>query len=202
MKKENYSYIKQLFVLILILVGVLSRTVYHPGYNIEIITSICLLSGYYLGWRWGMVVPLVIMVVTDLFIGNTNIIIFTWSAYILIGILGYVTKLKTPASPAGRQNSKLKAIRLIGLGFASSIWFYLWTNFGVWILDSFGMYPKTLSGLINCYILGLPFFKYNIIGNIIFVPLTFTIVETIMIYLPGLAIRQKFKKTNIKPVNK
>ena len=66
-----------------------------------------------------------------------------------------------------------------GLGIIASLWFYLWTNFGVWALDSFGMYPKTLLGLIDAYILGLPFFKNNLIGNLLFVPISLTIVELI-----------------------
>jgi len=52
----------------------------------------------------------------------------------------------------------------------SSIFFYLWTNFGVWYQ---GWYPPTLSGLAESYVMGLPFLKFNLVGNLIFVPLGF-----------------------------
>ncbi len=51
----------------------------------------------------------------------------------------------------------------------SSVFFFLYTNFGWWLMTN--MYPHTWDGLIQCYIMGLPFFKNNLIGNLIFVPM-------------------------------
>lgn len=65
------------------------------------------------------------------------------------------------------------------MGILASLWFYLWTNFGVWLLDNWGMYPRTIMGLIDAYLLALPFLRYNLISNLIFVPVSFFIVEKV-----------------------
>ena len=157
-----------LLAFVLIVLGILGRTVFQIGENIEFVTSASLLAASFLGLRWAVIVPLVIMAVSDFIIGNTLIFLFTWSAYLLTGLLGFFFLTKK----SGIINHVLKAT---GTGVISSIIFYLWTNFGVWALDSFGMYPDDLSGLIQSYIMGIPFFKANLYGNLIFVPLSFFI---------------------------
>ncbi len=164
---EKKRSLKIITALCLVVMGIAFRTIWHPGDNIEFVTTAAFLAGAYLGWRWSIFVPLTIMVITDLIIGNTNIFVFTWSAYIMIGIFGFL----------GLNNQKSKIIRATGIGIAASAWFYIWTNFGVWMMDSWGMYPKTVTGLLQAYFFGLPFLKLNLLGNIFFVPLSFFIVE-------------------------
>lgn len=173
--KKEYKKGKILFAGLLIALGILFRTIWHLGPNVEFVTTATLLAAFYLSRKWAIITPLVIMVITDIVMGNTSIFIFTWSGYVMIGLMGYYI-----------QKFRIKSLELIvidrvikatGFGLAASLWFYLWTNFGVWLLDSWGMYPKTITGLINCYILAFPFFKYNLIGNLIFIPMSFGIVE-------------------------
>lgn len=149
---------KILFALILVALGVLFRTRWHIYPNVEFVTAGTLLSAAYLGRKWAVLVPVAIMAISDYFIGNTNIFIFTWSAYILIGLL---SRKRAPW-----QNA-----------IFASLFFYIWTNFGVWALDSFGMYSKDLPGLLRSYYMGLPFLRFNLIGNIFFVSVSFWIVE-------------------------
>lgn len=160
---------KLIYSFILITLGIMSRTVLHAGPNVEFVTAAVLLSSVYLGRKWSVAVAVSTMLASDLLIGNTNIFIFTWSAYIVIGISGYwLRKVQQP---------KYKILAATCFGLSSSVWFYLWTNFGVWFLDSWGMYPKTIHGLMQAYIFGLPFLKYNIFGNIVFIPAAFTFIE-------------------------
>lgn len=167
---------KILFAIILVGLGIASRTIWHLGENVEFVTASTLLAGAYLGFGWSIIVPLMIMVTTDLMIGNTNIFLFTWSGYLFISSLGYLSHL--------RDFKKGKRIlRAAGIGVVASFWFYLWTNFGVWFLDSFGMYPKTFSGLMESYYFGLPFLKLNLLGNLLFVFLSFTSVEMLTLKL-------------------
>ncbi|MBM3283954.1 hypothetical protein FJY90_06990 [Candidatus Gottesmanbacteria bacterium] len=162
---------KIIFAAFIIILGIIFRTVWHLGPNIEFVTAATLLAASYLGRKWAIIVPLSIMIITDFLIGNTNIYIFTWSAYAAIGIGAYYNlKFKI-------LNLKYKIITAAVMGILASLWFYLWTNFGVWLTDSWGMYPKTLTGLFDAYILGLPFLRLNLISTLVFVPLSFTIVE-------------------------
>lgn len=161
---------KIIFAFILIVLGIAFRTIWHLGDNIEFVTSSSLLAGAYLGLGWTVTVALFIMVLSDIVIGNTNIFVFTWSGYLFIGCLGYLGHLRD-------LKGKSRLLQATGLGIIASLWFYLWTNFGVWILDSWGMYPKTLNGLIQAYFYGLPFLKLNLLGNLFFIPVSFFIVE-------------------------
>ena len=43
--------------------------------------------------------------------------------------------------------------------------FFALTNFGVWLGGSYGY---SLNGIINCFILAIPFFAYSIISTLIF----------------------------------
>lgn len=159
---------KVIFAILLIALGILFRTVWHVGPNVEFVTAATLLAVTYLGRKAGFLVPLVIMTVSDLIIGNTNIFIFTWSAYLMIGILnGALVKKKNVV------------IRQTLFGVVASLFFFLWTNFGVWALDSFGMYSKDLSGLVRAYFMGLPFLRFNLIGNLVFISTSFWIVEKV-----------------------
>ncbi|MBT7542923.1 MAG: hypothetical protein HN613_02570 [Gammaproteobacteria bacterium] len=55
------------------------------------------------------------------------------------------------------------------LGVSSSFIFFIITNFGFWLTSS--LYTNDLSGLINCYVLAIPFYKGTIMGTLFFTPL-------------------------------
>ena len=157
-----------LTALVLIVLGILGRTVFHLGDNIEFVTVSTLLAASFLGFRWALVVPLAIMFISDLIIGNNLIFLFTWSAYPITGLLGFFFL-------QNKKNVVSHILTATLMGVISSIIFFLWTNFGVWALDTFAMYPDNLSGLLDSYIMGIPFFKANLYGNLILVPLSFVL---------------------------
>lgn len=136
--------------------------------NFEAVTALSLLSGSFLGGLYSIFVPLSIMFLSDiplgnpsteLRLGNTPIYFFTWSAFILIGLLGALFK----------RNSKYYFVKITAMGIASILFFYIWTNFGWWLIS--GMYPMALRGLVQCYIAGIPFLRNQLISVIFFVPL-------------------------------
>jgi hypothetical protein len=77
-----------------------------------------------------------------------------WAWYVAVLMLG--TKL--------RENKKPLWIMASALG--SSVAFYLLSNFAVWA--AYNMYPKTLTGLMTCYTLAIPFFKPSLLGDLLF----------------------------------
>jgi len=159
---------KFLLAFLLIALGVAGRTVFHLAPNVEMVTLASLLAAAYLGRKYALLVPFAIMVITDTLIGNTNIFIFTWSAWLMIGFSGLILRKKEGVKLVGAAT---------GWGILTSLFFYLFTNFGVWALDSWGMYSRDLVGLINCCLMGLPFLKANLLGNLVFVPVGFSVVE-------------------------
>ena len=63
-------------------------------------------------------------------------------------------------------NKKINYKNLFFLGIGSSLVFFIISNFGVWIMEN--MYEKNLNGLINCYLLAIPFFKNTFISTLFF----------------------------------
>ena len=61
---------------------------------------------------------------------------------------------------------KSGAVRVIGAALASSVSFFLISNFAVWA--AWQMYPKNFSGLMMSYAAGLPFFRGTVESDVFF----------------------------------
>lgn len=170
---------KKLFILAVFALAFIERVFFDLGPNTELVTAAMILSAAYLGGKQSFILILVLMAATDLIIGNTNIFIFTWSGFFI------------PALIAGTvfKNFKLEGVKKIGLGtlggVGANLFFYFWTNFGVWLLGS--MYPKTLAGLTTSYINALPFLRMQVTSTMIFVPASFILMELILLFLSSTA---------------
>lgn len=59
---------------------------------------------------------------------------------------------------------------LLGIGAAAllgSVQFYLVTNFASWV-ELTTLYPRTLDGLMNCYLAGVPFYRGTFLSDLCF----------------------------------
>ena len=133
-----------------------SRFVPHPPN----FTSLLALSFYIPAILGIKFIPalLVSFLITDFIIGLHGVTLFTWGSVILIGLMSkfFIKTIFTRLSGS-----------LLG-----AFLFFIITNFGVW---SSGVYGYTVNGLINCYILAIPFFAYSLLSTIIFS----TLIETV-----------------------
>jgi len=168
---------KFLTAAVLVLIASAFRTIWHLAPNVELVTLTTFLAATYLGGGWAVLVPLVTMAITDKSIGTTNIFIFVWSAYILIGLVDWLVLRKY-----GREKIVIKQTTM---ALFSSVFFYLFTNFGVWLTDQWGMYTRDLPGLIECLVMGIPFYRNNFVGNLILVPVGFGAVEKVIVWVKG-----------------
>ena len=83
-----------------------------------------------------------------------------WKNYLILmsaTLLGWLLK--------GRSNASL----LMGAVAAPTV-FFLISNFSVWMSTTEATYTKDFSGLMTCYIAGLPFYKNALIATLIFLP--------------------------------
>ena len=158
---------KKIIFAILFLLAFLERVAFDLGPNFEFVTGAMLLAAAYLGIRYSFPLVLAVMILSDLIIGNTNIFLFTWSGFLI------------PALIAPKMLTKAKNKVLSGsfVGIATSLFFYVWTNFGVWALDQWNMYANDLNGLMKSYEMGLPFLRMNLLSTILLVPTGFILFE-------------------------
>lgn len=160
---------------VLIALSILFRTVWHVGPNIEFVTTATLLSSVYLGPRFALIIPLVSIAISDMIIGNTSIYLFTWSAYIMIGLVF----MRMRACRFTQYSRVRQWVIFLGSGCGAGVWFYLWTNFGVWYLDDWNMYADGIDGLGASYRAGLPFLRYTLLGNTVFTTIAFWSIELV-----------------------
>lgn len=135
--------------------------------NFEAVTALSLISGSFFGGTYAFFIPLSMIFLSDIYFGNSLVYLFTWSAFILIGIFGTFLK----------RDSKYYLFEISGGGILSVLFFYLWTNFGWWITSR--MYSMNFQGLITCYIAGLPFLKNQLASILIFTPV-FSIIFSLV----------------------
>lgn len=122
--------------------------------NVAPIGALALFSGITMPTVAGFSIPLLVMFVSDLFLGFHSTIPYVYGSFILITSIGYM--LHTKPSP-------LK----IGLGsLVGSTLFFIITNLGVWMNSS--MYEKNIYGLLKAYGMGLPFFRNTILGDLFY----------------------------------
>ena len=147
----------------LIVLGLVFRVVPHMP-NYAPVAAIALFAGAYLNKKAVPWVPLAIMVASDLMIGLHDVVLYTWGAFIVIGYFGMF--LRDKRSP----------LRVAGMTVLSSLFFYVITNFGVWL----AWYPHTTAGFVDCYVKALPFMRNDMAGNLIFALAIFGSYELVM----------------------
>lgn len=167
--------IKITIALIFILIGVSLRLLPHP-FNFTPIAAIALFGGVYLSRKTAIVLPMAAMAISDVFIGyyELKLMLFVYSSFLICVLLGFWLK----------KHKKWQLI--LGSSVLSAVIFFLLTNFAVWAFTSW--YAKTLSGIIQCYLLALPFFRNTLLGNLFYVTVFFGSYEIIEVW-----IRKKFE---------
>jgi len=145
----------------LIICGILLRFAFHAP-NFTPVAAIALFSGVYLGRKYAFIVPLTLMIVSDLFLGMHNVVIFTWGGFVLTTALGLWLK------------NRKTILGVASASVISSLLFYIVSNFGVWLM---GWYPRTLAGLLDCYIMAIPFLRNFTLATLIYSGIFFGLYE-------------------------
>ena len=71
----------------------------------------------------------------------------------------------------GVQAGWFRELRWGFCGFAPAVLFFITTNLAVWIFQS--DYAKTLAGLVECYVAGVPFFRSMLMGDLFYLVVLF-----------------------------
>ena len=138
----------------LVVLLALSRLIPHPP-NFTPILGMAVFSGAIINMRFiAYLVPLTAMLLSDLYLGfhaSMPIIYFSLAVCVLIGTF------------IEARVSILNSFLSISLGV---LVFFLITNFMVWYGS--GMYESSISGLMTCYFMGLPFVQNTFISSLLY----------------------------------
>jgi hypothetical protein len=152
----------------MVLAAALARLVPHPP-NFTPIGAVALFGAAHFPSRWAaFLVPLAALFLSDLGLeaatrlglyggwmaGGTGFhagMVVVYGTVVLIAALGLLLR---------RQRTVLT---VAGATLASSVLFFVITNFGVWAEGA--LYPRTLAGLLTCYRAAVPFFHWTLLGD-------------------------------------
>lgn len=159
---ESRNPVRAFIVLVVLaLSGIVARLAFQDLPNFSPVAAIALFAGYYSrDLRVALALPLIVMAISDLFIGSYDVVtmIVVYALLALPAVFGsQVAKSKTGAKATPW---------LIASSLGGSVCFFLGTNLAVFVQSS--MYESSAAGLIKCYTLALPFFKYTVSGDLIF----------------------------------
>ena len=138
-----------MLALIIISFGILSRVIVHTP-NFSPVLSMVLLGGMYLKGRQAVLVPMALIVMSDYIIGFYPGMIYTWGSILLISVFGIWLK------------DKKSFMNVLSGSILSAVFFFIVTNFASWLT----LYPHTMEGLRQCYILAVPFFRSTLVSTV------------------------------------
>jgi hypothetical protein len=156
-KRNNFISTYMLEIIWIMIISIFGRLIPHVP-NVTPLTGLGLFSGANLPRPLAIFVIFVSLFVSDIclsfilgypIIGYFSLFTYTgFAAVVLIGSRMQYSKWSFPFYILG-----------------TSCFFWIWTNFGVWVTS--GLYPRTLEGLGACYYLALPFLRNALIGDLI-----------------------------------
>lgn len=163
---------------------------YYP-WNFSPLTAICLFGGAALAdRRLSIMIPLATLFLTDLGIyaltgqmewafppGRWALTYASWTAAAALGML-----LRKGFAGQARKGGLL-AVKALALGLSFEVAYFLVSNFLVWAFSPIGpndanpylpRYPMTMTGLLQCYQMAVPFFTKSLLGTGVFTMLLFS----------------------------
>ena len=168
---SNYS--RLIALLSAIAAAAVLRLVPHPP-NFSPIGAMALFSGAYLGRRpLAFIAPIAALLLSDSILGFYSGMWVNYLGFALVVVIGWLAL------------SRISLVRLGLAAVASSILFFLISNFGVWGLS--GMYPHTLAGLSAAYVAAIPFFQNTLAGDLFYTTLLFGGFRIAELLVPRLA---------------
>ncbi len=138
--------------LTMVILGALVRLIPHP-WNFAPVGGLSLFAGARLrGWQAYMV-PILLMLITDPFLGGFSITTpFVYLSF-LINVWVGQRLLRSSESP----------IKIGAAAVFSSAQFFVLSDFGSWL----GYYAHTWNGLVACYVSAIPFYPRTLLSDLL-----------------------------------
>lgn len=172
-----FNFNKGQWFALLLIVALITMRSYITIPNFSPMLGASVVAGIVLSGPMALVVPIVSMVASDLVLffkqasGVNGMGFFDWMSFqpVIYLLMGLSVWLGTVAK---RFRNSPNLITGTMAGLSSSVSFFILSNFVTW-LDPWGwkMYTMDWNGLIQCFVMALPFFTPTLVSTVIFVPL-------------------------------
>ena len=156
MKESSF---RLLAIALVVFVAAFFRLVPHAPNAVPMV-ALALFAGAKLNdRRIAFILVFLSMFVSDLVIGFDATSPFVYLSLGAVVLLG------------GAVGTKNSPFRILAGTFAGSVLFFGVTNFAVWMMQD--LYPRTVAGLLECYVMGLPFFRNGLSADVAYAALFF-----------------------------
>lgn len=150
--KGEFNRTEVLILSVLVIFTVLTRFLPHIP-NFSPVLGMALFCGASTKNRkLAFLLPLIALFVSDWALGFYGGIGFVYLSYVI-------------AISLGMMMSKIRVVNVLVSAMAVSLVFFVLSNLGVWLFS--GLYAPNSAGLVQCYIMALPFFHYTYLGTIV-----------------------------------
>ena len=142
-----------LLPIVIILSLSLTRLIPHP-WNFTPMLAVGIFSGFYFKQFYlSLFIVILSMFIGDLYLGFHSTMFFTYISLAVAVIIGLYIK-------------HFKFTEILFSGLASSVSFFIITNFGAWL--TLEMYEKNFAGLLQSYVFAIPFFHNTLISTFLY----------------------------------
>lgn len=144
-------------VILVVIVGIVGRLIPHMP-NMTPIIGLSLFAGVNLPRVQAVGILFFTMFISDVCLA----LIF---GYPIAGYFSLFTYTGAAVVVLVSANLRYSKKFLLPYVLGASGWFWVWTNFGVWLTSN--LYLKTFDGLLSCYYMALPFLRNGLIGDLV-----------------------------------
>ncbi len=146
---------RMIFAISAILFAVVMRLVPHWP-NFTPVAAIALFGGAFINRKaLAFILPIIAMLISDLIIGFHTTMIAVYVGMIAAVGIGILLR------------NRVKAGNVVIASVASSVVFFLITNFAAWYTGLMP-YSRDFSGILQSYIAGIPFFSTSLLGDLFY----------------------------------
>jgi hypothetical protein len=157
----------------LVAAGVGLRFYFQDLPNFAPVAALALFAGFYFQSHWlAALAPLSVMWITDYFLGGYQpLLMVTVYGLLTVPVLMRNWLRRRWATSLTVRAATRSLAALLCCSLTASIAFFVVTNFVTWQVTPW--YPRSLSGVWQCYLSAIPFFRYTLAGDLGFAGLLF-----------------------------
>jgi hypothetical protein len=161
--------------------GIMGRMLPHQP-NATPTAALALVAGSALGMRSALLLPMIVLMITDLFLG-------TYEPLVMISV--YACMAIPALVGSNLIGERRKPLVIAGSAAICSGIFFVVTNFAVWASGEW--YDRTFTGLVSCYSAALPFLRNMLAADLLWSGVMFTGLALIESYRIDIAARRRLR---------
>lgn len=156
MSKTFEKHLSLFFFLVAAFIALASRWLPHPP-NFTAVGGFLFVSGVLAARsKWYVLAAFLPLVLSDILLGGYPGIAWVYAGHVVVLLFGWFFE----------KSFRRQKLPFAVFSLSSAFLFFVLSNIGVWW--SSGMYARTVGGLVECFVMALPFFHQPVLAQLIY----------------------------------